>query len=192
MILSCKDKAKSRTNTDEKHVISFYMTDTTVSKYPFVKLTLIKGDDYLIDWGTKDTVWHADLDSLTEGEGYRMPPTIIWMNKEFICLMTNYTLSYSQHLFLPLKSDLHIRFFKEDVEYSDSTSDRVAYIVDVDSVAHWCVENLKTGNKKLFDVPYDSTDVGYPWYHDLDMTQDEFTVVNRAGNLKTRINIKNL
>ena len=143
-------------------------------------LTLNKGSGrHLIEWGAGKAWRRGDLDELTEGQGYRIAPTVLWSNRDFICMMTNHTGPFSQHLFLPLRNDLKPRFYSEDVEYADSLDNFVCFIDSVDDLhgkVHWEIGSLYDGKGQKFQTSICSLLNGYPWYTGLARVEDSLII----------------
>lgn len=190
-----KTSAKTVSENEKWTPITFFITDTSKSKYPFVKLTTIdKEGTYQIEWGNKIVSWSENLMTLTNNQGYRMPPTVLWHNDNFICLMTNHTGSYSQHLFLPLKEQLKPIFFEDDIEYTDSTDNFVCCIKFPPNSAEgnvtWIIQNLLTGKSTTFQIRIGKNSVCYPWYHEI-YRKGDFLIIEYSQNSVKKINIRN-
>lgn len=148
-----------------------YLTDST--KLPFVRMVT---KEWMIEWGDSNSAVRGSLDSLTQGQGFRMPPTVLWHTEEFICLMTNHTGPFSQHLLLPLKSELSPVFFREDVEYFDQV-DNFACLIDTvyrDSLVRFEVQDFVTGHSESFELVM--CDGLYPWHGGI-KRQGDFLVI---------------
>jgi hypothetical protein len=143
-------------------------------------LTLNNGSDrHLIEWGAGKAWRRGDLDELTEGQGYRIAPTVLWSNRDFICMMTNHTGPLSQHLFLPLRNDLKPRFYSEDVEYADSLDNFVCFIDSVDDLhgkVHWKIVSLYDGKGRPFQTSICGLLDGYPWHTGLTRIDDSLVL----------------
>ncbi len=171
----------------EEH-LAFYLTDTSVAKFPFVRLTLIDSSkNYFIEWGNSVKTWNGNLDKMTEEQGFRMPPGVLWHNDEFICLMTNWTGPYSQHLFLPLKEELRYRFFKEDIEYIDSAGNFVCYIAEsTDAKEKFVVSGLLVDKQETVELSICNS-IGYPWYNTI-IREDQALIITSSCDTQ-KINI---
>jgi hypothetical protein len=156
--------ANSPLDDNSPHTLS--LIDTSVRNMPCVQLTTRnQSGDYTIAWGNEDCSWSGDLMAMTGQQGYRMPPTLLWTNDRFICLMTDHTGPFSQHLFLPLSDELGYRFYQDDIEYMDTVDNFVAFIrsEEPDRIT-WTVESLLTGLRESFEMKICEKEVVYPWY----------------------------
>lgn len=184
---------KSISENDEWTPKTFFITDTAASKDPFVKLSTIDNEgSYQIEWGIESRQWSENLETLTDGQGYRMPPTVQWFNDKWICLMTNYAGPYSQHLFLPLLKGKTPIFFAEDIEYADSLNNFVCYINSgSDSSSKsvtWTIRSLMTDQVESFQLQIDDQNVSYPWYRNIYRAGDQI-IIEYAENLVKKIDI---
>lgn len=103
-----KEASRTVSENDNWTAITFFITDTSIVKNPFVKLTTVdKEGTYKVEWGNENASWSDNLMTLTDSQGYSMPPTVLWHNDKWICLMTNHSGPYSQHLFLPLEPEIN-------------------------------------------------------------------------------------
>lgn len=173
---------------------TFYITDTSISKNPFVKLTTIdQNGTYEINWGNDTSNYNGNLMSLTKNQGYRMPPTVLWSNKNFICMMTNHSGPYSQHLFLPLKENGSPIFFEEDVEYADSIDNFVCYIHprsdSTQETITWTIRSLLNDKSEEFQLDVDEFSLGYPWYHKI-YRQGNFIIIEYSNDKVKKFNIE--
>lgn len=189
------DGNKSVSENDKVTPKAFFITDTAASKNPFVKLTNIDSEGaYQIEWGNESRQWSDNLVTLTDGQGYRMPPTVQWFNDKWICLITNYTGPHSQHLFLPLLKEKTPVFFAEDIEYADSLNNFVCYINSgSDSSSKsvtWTIQSLMTDQAETFQLQIDDQYVCYPWYRNI-YKEGDYIVIEYAENLVKKINISN-
>ncbi len=147
----------------------------------------------VLQWGIGDESWSEDLDALTQGEGYRIPPTLEWHNRDYICLMTNHTGPFSQHLFLPLRKDLKPRFYSEDVEYADSLDNFVCFIDSVDdlhSKVHWEIVSLYDGKGQPFQTAICGLLDGYPWHTGVTRIDDSLVLgspCERNGRIAVKV-----
>lgn len=175
-------------STQQEEHLTFYLTDTSVAEFPFVRLTLIDSNqNYFIEWGNGVKTWNGSLDKMTEDQGFRMPPSVLWHNDEFICLMTNWTGPYSQHLFLPLKEELRYRFFKEDIEYIDSVDNFVCYIAEsTDAKEKFVVSGLVIDKKETVDLKICNS-IGYPWYDTIIRENEALIITSSCDTQKINI-----
>lgn len=122
-----------------------------------------------------------------------MPPSIKWITDDFICMTTNWTGPFSQHIFLPLKKELEVHFFEEDIEYMDSTNQFVVYVeadYEKDKV-NWTIQSLVNDKKETFEIPIYDNSCCYPWYEDLKRNKDEIIISPQGETDKVlKINIK--
>lgn len=172
---------------------TYAITDSTDDV--FVNLTHTDGKGtYLITWGDSSYRDSADLNSMTEDRGYRLPPSFLYANESFICIKTNWTGPFSEHLFLPLNRDLKFKFFKEDIEWMDSVKNQICYI-HIDKTeslkTYWTYENLLSGYKKDFEIPVYERSISYPWYSDI-LRKGKYLEIEPQGdyNQKFKIEIK--
>lgn len=154
---------------------SFLIGDIN-SEAPYARFVLDAEDgNHDLEWGTNNWSRRRSLDSLVHGQGYRLPPTVLWSNKDFICIMTNHSGAQSQLLFLPLNGNLETRFYEKDVEYSDSVDNFVCFIEDIDlgrDKVVWTIESLYSREAQTLETSLCNATGGYPWH----------TGVRRAGD----------
>lgn len=131
--------------------------------------------------------------TLTDSQGYQMPPTILWSNKKWICLMTNHSGPFSQHLFLPLVQEKTPIFFPEDIEYADSLDNFVCLINNSSDSSHksvsWTIQSLMTAECETFQLQIDEHCVGYPWYSKIYREEDHL-IIEYSNNSIKKINIR--
>ncbi|MFN0202152.1 MAG: hypothetical protein ACKVTZ_11565 [Bacteroidia bacterium] len=190
LLIACNSKPNTQKineiarNNDKQQTkqVSFYLipddNDTSNISLPFVKLTLRDGDStYVMDWGKNGQKWQGRLFELTNNRGYRVPPSVIWVNNDYVYLMTNWTGHFSEKLFLPLKKTLNIHFFDTDrnVEYADSLDSFVVYLEENDDSkkVKWTIQSLVKNRKESFVMPIYEGASGYPW----------FSSIKRKGDL---------
>ena len=192
---SSKDVAKNVSENDDWNAITFFLTDTSIFRNPFVKLTTVdKEETCNIEWGNENANWSDNLMTLTDSQGYRMPPQVLWHNEKWICLMTNHSGPYSQHLFLPLNPETKPIFFAEDIEYTDSIHSFVCYINPnsdyINKSVTWTIQSLITNKSESFQLKIDEHSIGYPWYHNIYRKKD-YLIIEYSKNEIKKINIKN-
>lgn len=184
---------KNVSETEKWTPVTFFITDTSISKYPFVKLTTIDlNGTYEINWGNETSSYNDNLMRLTKNQGYRMPPTVLWSNRNFICLMTNHTGPYSQHLFLPLMENVSPLFFEEDIEYADSLDNFVCYINpksdSTQETVTWTIRSLLNDKSESLQLNIDGFSIGYPWYNKI-YRQGKFLLIEYSNGKVKKISI---
>jgi hypothetical protein len=126
---------------------------------------------HLVEWGVGHDRRLEDLATLTQGEGYRLMPSLQWHNQDYICLMTNHSGPFSQHLFLPLHDSLPTRFYARDVEHADSLDN---FVCVIDSAGwqgtrvYWTLERLRGGKAEHFESAICPRSTGYPWHYGIE------------------------
>jgi hypothetical protein len=188
-------KSEAVSENDNWSANTFFITDTSNGKKPFVKLTTIdKQGTYRIEWGQETKKWSGNLMTLTDSLGYRMPPTVLWSNEKWICLMTNHSGPFSQHLFLPLTEKTDPIFYAEDIEYTDSTDNFICFInSNSDSTQQsvvWTIQSLMTDKRESFQLQIDEHCIGYPWYRNI-YRKGDYLIIEYSKDEVKKINISN-
>lgn len=186
---NCTNQVINNEGDFEPYIYS--ITDSTSDVFVTVTNRDRKGS-HSITWGNTYFRDSADLDLITEGQGYRMPPSYSFANKNFICLMTNWSGPFSQHLFLPLNHKLKIEFFKEDIQWMDTVKSEICYIHPemTDSLkTSWTYEKLTNGYKKAFEVPIFENSLAYPWYTKIEK-QGNTLIIEPQGEVKQKVKIE--
>ncbi len=96
-------------------------------------------------------------------------PEVSWVNKDFICIDTWWSLSFSRSVFIPLNGKLNkYIFIDKDIEGSDSATNQVVYVDTViDEELVLCAENLMNRQKKTIKIPITTVNDRYPYYDSL-------------------------
>lgn len=145
-------------------------------------LSVISNDSasvHLVEWGVGHERRLEDLATLTQGEGYRIMPSLQWHNQDYIHLKTNHSGPFSQHLFLPLHDSLPTRFYARDVEYADSLDN---FVCVIDSVGYqgarvyWTLERLRGGMAEQFESAICPRSTGYPLHHGIERFESELKI----------------
>ena len=165
LISSCQESSRCRHSKIPKstNVIEFFDYDKNGLRVITKNLDL---KNYIIQIIRKHEKLELDLNKLN------IPwktPEVSWVNKDFICIDTWWSLSFARSIFIPLNGKLNkYIFIDKDIEGSDSATNQVVY---VDTVINeelvLCAENLMTRKKKTIHLPITSANDLYPYYDSL-------------------------
>lgn len=165
LILGCREtpKNKASNETTNSNILESVDYDKDGLRVITKNLDL---KNYIIQIIRKHEKLELDLNKLN------IPwktPEVSWVNKDFICIDTWWSLSFARSVFIPLNGKLNkYIFIDKDIEGSDSATNQVVY---VDTVINeelvLCAENLMTRKKKTIHLPITSAYDLYPYYDSL-------------------------
>lgn len=165
LILGCREtpKNKASNETTNSNILESVDYDKDGLRVITKNLDL---KNYIIQIIRKHEKLELDLNKLN------IPwktPEVSWVNKDFICIDTWWSLSFARSVFIPLNGKLNkYIFIDKDIEGSDSATNQVVY---VDTVINeelvLCAENLMTRKKKTIHLPITSANDLYPYYDSL-------------------------
>ncbi|MEO0900105.1 MAG: hypothetical protein AAFY71_27060 [Bacteroidota bacterium] len=146
-------------SSDESSSSANFLTADLIdsSSHTFLKmLTWENKVERAISWGNPTYSFYANLDSLVQGQGYRIPPTVLWVNDQYICLQTLSSGSQSQRLFLPLDSAYAPHFIPETVVWEDTANNQICYLNSStadSSYLQFVYQDLISSIQKKFWIP---------------------------------------
>lgn len=131
-----------------------------------------------------------DLEKL--GIPTKTPDEISWVNENYACMMTWWSLSFSRHIFLPLKPENKFVFIDKDIEATDSINSNVLYIDTVinNKVITFKAENLLSRKSKKIDLRISPNNDMYPYYDSIKMTKSKIDIW--IQNKKNTLNIEGI
>ena len=165
LISSCQETSRCKDSEipSNTNVIEFVDYDKDGLRVITKNLEL---KNYIIQITRKHETLKLDLNKLN------IPwktPEVSWVNKDFICIDTWWSLSFARSVFIPLNGKLNkYIFIDKDIEGSDSATNQVVY---VDTVINeelvLCAENLMNRQKKTIKIPITTVNDLYPYYDSL-------------------------
>lgn len=166
LISSCQDtsRCKDLEIPSNTNVIEFVDYDKNGLRVRTINLDL---RNYKIQITRKKEKLELDLNKLN------IPwktPEVSWVNKDFICIDTWWSLSFARSVFIPLNGKLNkYIFIDKDIEGSDSATNQVVYVDTVinEKELVLCTENLLNRKKKTIQIPITSANALYPYYDSL-------------------------
>lgn len=131
-----------------------------------------------------------DLEKL--GIPTKTPDEISWVNEDYACMMTWWSLSFSRHIFLPLKPENKFIFINKDIEATDSINSNVFYIDTVinNKMMTFKAENLLSRKSKKIDLMISPNNDMYPYYDSIKMTKSKIDIW--IQNKKNTLNIEGI
>lgn len=131
-----------------------------------------------------------DLDKL--GIPTKTPDEISWANKNYACMMTWWSLSFSRHIFIPLKPENKFIFIDKDIEATDSINSNVFYIDTVinNKMMTFKAENLLSRKSKKINLIISPNNDMYPYYDSIKMTKSKIDIF--IQNKKNTLNIEGI
>ena len=187
MLLGCNEADKDYYFDEEEQEFYEYKLLGERSNV-FVNYRIVRDEDDMLKWGNSTKRWTKSMSSLIENRDYKVPPSVLWVGEDYICLGVNHSGPYSETLFLPLKEDLDVKFFKEDIEYMDSTNQFVLYIIPEPEIADhvkWEIQSLVIDDQKeRFEIEIYENSCCYPWYQKISRDGDQIIIKPQGDKSK--------
>lgn len=208
MAIGCKNNSTNKANTvDESKDISVLVdplitvdetnpVDTskidsdnqsetfTYNVYKSDSLTIdVKNDnfDFVVLLNICNFKKEFDLDKLNIPT--KTPDEIQWINNDYACMMTWWSLAQSRHIFIPTKRTNKLIYINKDIESMDSVNNNVVYIdtvvVSRDKVI-FKAENLLTRKSKALEISITEKNGIYPFYDKITLTKNKVTIATQT------------
>lgn len=104
-------------------------------------------------------------------------PEKVWSNKDYICIKTWSSLSFSRYIFIDIKNSYNYIYINKDIELADSISNNLVYIDTVykkEMILR--LVNLKTSAQKSIQIPIDKLNGDYPYYDNMTVKNEELLI----------------
>lgn len=198
LLSSCLDNRKEEIvkiiSVEEKdfETVKFRIKEKESAKDFYIDLKTLDSDGtYEIEWGNEKSKWIENLMEMTENRGYRMPPNYRLETEDYLCLITNWSGPYSEHVFLPKKENLKSLYYKEDIDYIDEEDSFIIKIKADNNKTYWEIESLKTKEREKFEIPIYEGSGSYPFYKELRREGNEIHILPQGRKAKLKkVNIK--
>jgi hypothetical protein len=151
-------------------IVNFYRDDS---------LTVKMGFNNKNEWCiyVEDKLFRDSINLDEYNIKYRHWPEILWKNRNYVCVLINWTGPFSEHIFMPRRDSLSFHYFTEDVEMMDTANNNVVFISKIgDSTVTLAVANLLTN--KLESVTFRINEINgiYPFYKNIYLSRNSATV----------------
>ncbi len=118
---------------------------------------------------------------------------LVWINKDYACMVTWWSQAQSRHIFIPTKQANEFIYFDKDIEETDSINNNIVYVDSVfykEDKAVFKVENLLTRKSKSLEFSINEQNCIYPFYDKITLTKNKLTMT--TANEKKSIGIKEI
>lgn len=157
-----------------------------------------KSDSVTIDIRSDDVVFLViadqkkkyDLKELKVLTRQSHPYSLIWVNSEYACIMTYWSLSDSRHIFIPINHKNEFLYLDKDIEESDSINNNIVYVDSFEDNVVFKVKNLLTRKSKSLEFSINEKNGVYPFYDKIVLTKNKLTMTTATE--KKSIDIKEI
>jgi hypothetical protein len=103
---------------------------------------------------------------------------LVWVNKEYACIVTWWSQAQSRHIFVPMNLKNEFIYYNKDIEKTDSLSNDIVYIdsIEEDKI-QFKVENLLNKKSKTIPIEINRNNGIYPFYENIILTQDSLAII---------------
>lgn len=117
-------------------------------------------------------------------------PEVLWVNDEFACMVTWWSMSFSRHIFIPLNQSDDLIYIDKDIEQMDSINNNVVYVDSIYSKTdnvEFKIENLVTRKFKSLKLSINEQNNIYPYYDSIELSKNNLTMITATEKINVDI-----